>query len=181
MTKNTLFIQAGGDGGYEADEKLVASLQKESGTDYKVHYPRLASDEDLPDFGWPQQIGKEIHSITGELTLVAHSLGASMLLKCLSENRFEKDIKGIFLMAAPFWSGDENWKQGLKLNQGFENKLPENVPLFLYHCRDDEEVPFSHLSIYRQKLPKATVRETESGGHQFNNDLSEVAEDIRSQ
>lgn len=85
MKKKILFIQGGGDGGYEADAMLVASLQEELGADYEIHYPKLQVDEDSPDFGWPRQIGKEINNIKGEIILVAHSLGASLLLKYLSE------------------------------------------------------------------------------------------------
>lgn len=60
------------------------------------------------------------------------------------------------------------------------DKLPKDVPVFLYHSRDDEEVPFSNLALYRQKLPEASFREVASGGHQFNNDLRIVARDIKS-
>jgi uncharacterized protein len=39
-------------------------------------------------------------------------------------------------------------------------------------------VPFEHLALYAGRLPQATVREVEGRGHQFGDDLSEVAEDI---
>lgn len=173
-----IFIQGGGEGGYEADEKLVASLQQELGEAFTVHYPRIFSDETLPDFGWLKQIGNEISCIKGEIILVGHSLGASMMLKYLSENKVQKILAGIFLLSPPFWSGDEDWVQGLKLKDNFVENLTEKVPVFLYHCRDDEIVPSNHLTFYRQKLPGATVREIKSGGHQFDNGLSIVAEDI---
>lgn len=180
MTKTVLFIQGGGgEEDYAVDAKLVASLQKALGEAYMVHYP-LLPNESVPDFGRKEQISKEISSIDGEIILVAHSLGASMLLKYLSESRVKKKIAGIFLMATPFWSGDEDWKQPFKLHKDFAGKLPQNVPVFLYHSKDDEEVPFDHLDLYGQSLPQATVREIASGGHQLNNDLSRVAEDIKS-
>ncbi len=50
--------------------------------------------------------------------------------------------------------------------------------VYLYHSRDDEVVPFAHAVLYAQKLPHATVREFDGGGHQFGDDLSEVARDI---
>ena len=179
MSKQVLFIQGGGgDEDYEADSRLVASLQKALGSEYTVHYPHLTSDS-TPDFGRIRQIGEELSSIKGEVILVGHSLGASMLLKYLSENEVRKKIAGLFLISTPFWSGDEEWVQPLKLRDDFADKLPGSIPVFLYHCRDDEEVPFDHLSLYRQALPQATVREVESGGHQVNNDLSLVAKDIK--
>jgi uncharacterized protein len=180
MNKQVLFIQGGGgEEDYAADAKLVASLQEHLGEAYVVHYPQLP-EESSPDFGRIKQIDKEILLINGEVILAGHSLGASMLLKYLSESQVKKKIAGIFLLSTPFWSGEEAWKQGLKLQENFAAKLPEGVPIFLYHCRDDEEVPFDHLGLYAQNLPQATVREIASGGHQLNNDLSLVAKDIKS-
>lgn len=178
MTKQVLFIQGGGDDGYNADKRMVASLQKSLGRDYRVIYPQMPSDKAAPDFGWLKQIAKEIEKINDPFIVVAHSLGASLLLKYLSENKVSKKLAGIFLIATPFWSGKEDWVQGLKLKNDFAGNLIQNVPIFFYHCRDDEEVPFDHLATYRQKLPRAIFREIESGGHQLDNDLCLVAKDI---
>jgi len=92
MTKSVLFIQGGGDDGYEADAKLAASLRQALGAAYDVRYPEMLSDDAMSDFGWPRQIGNEILLVDGEVILVAHSLGASMLLKYLSESE-EKNRK----------------------------------------------------------------------------------------
>ncbi len=180
MKTHVLFIQGGGGKeDYDADAKLVNSLRESLGKDYTVHYP-LMPDESSPDFGRKKQIAKEISLIKGEIFLVGHSLGASMLLNYLSENEVKKNIRGVFLISTPFWSGDEDWIQDLKLPKDFPGKLPINVPIFLYHCRDDEVVPFDHLLLYAQALPQASVREIARGGHQLNNDLSFVAKEIKS-
>lgn len=179
-SQQILFIQGGGESGYDEDTRLVDSLRITLGATYEVHYPKLNADETLPDFGWLQQINKEINSITSELILVGHSLGASMILKCLTETQIKKNIIGIFLIATPFWSGNENWIQELKLKDDFAEKLRKNVPVFLYHCRDDEEIPFEHLSWYKKKIQNAIVREIKSGGHQLNYDLSLISKDIKS-
>jgi predicted alpha/beta hydrolase family esterase len=179
IRKQVLFIQGGGDGGYEADAKLVASLQKALGNDYQIIYPQMQTDDAAPDFAWLKQIGAEIASLRDDVILVAHSLGASLLLKYLSENNISKKIAGIFLIATPFWSGKEDWVQGLKLQKDFAGNLPPNSRIFFYHCRDDEEIPFDHLAAYRHKLPGASFFEIESGGHQLDEDLSLVAKDIK--
>lgn len=180
MRKQILFIHGGGNGGFEADKKMAASLQKALGEGYQVVNPQMHTDESAPDFGWLKQIGEEINKLPNNSILVAHSLGASMLLKCLSENKISKTIAGIFLLATPFWSGDEDWMQGLKLRQDFAGNLPQDSPIFFYHCRDDEEIPFVHLEHYKQKLPWATFREIETGGHQLSNKLNLVTKDITS-
>lgn len=180
MNKHVLFIQGGGDGGYEADTRLVTSLQTLLGATYVLNYPRMSSDEALPDFGWLQQIGNQITVIDFEVILVGHSLGASMLLKYLSANDIKIKVAGVFLISTPFWSGAEDWKQGLKLQKDFAEKLPQDVSIFFYHCRDDEVVPFGQFNLYRQQVPWATFIEIGSGGHQLNNDMTEVAKDIKS-
>jgi predicted alpha/beta hydrolase family esterase len=179
MNKHILFIQGGGDGGYEADKELVASLQKALGKGYDINYPEIKSDESASDFGWTQQIGNKLYEAKGDIILVGHSFGASMILKYLSENSINKKVDGIFLIATPFWDGNEDWQIGLKLQEDFAEKLPDEVPIFFYHCQDDEEIPFSHLDHYKQKLTQATFREIKSGGHQLNNDLTFVADDIK--
>jgi len=176
--KQVLFVQGGGEHGYEADANLAASLREALGATYNVRYPHMPND-DAPDFGWGRQIGQELSAIKGEVILVGHSLGASMLLKYLSENTITNPIGGIFLLATPFWSGDEDWQKALALREDFADRLPSDVPIFLYQCRDDEEIDVATLAIYAKKLPHATVRENASGGHQFGNDLTQVALDIK--
>lgn len=179
MKKELLFIQGGGEKGYEADAKLASSLQQCLGKACHVYYPLLQTDESKADFGWPKQIGKEISKTNSEVILVGHSLGASVLLKFLSENEIKNQIAGVFLISTPFWSGNEDWVKGLKLKENFAHYLPKNIPFFLYHCIDDKEIPFDHLGNYRQMLPHAIFREIPIGGHQLNNDLSIIAKDIK--
>ncbi|MFC3199320.1 alpha/beta fold hydrolase [Parapedobacter deserti] len=180
MSKQILFIQGGGEGGYEADKELVTSLQAALGEEYMISYPEMRWDEAAADFGWTKQIGEEIAQADNGLVLVGHSFGASMILKYLSETTINKKIKGVFLLAAPFWSGDEAWKAGFKLKSDFANSLPADVVYYLYHSKDDDEVPIFHFHQYKKKLARANFREVNSGAHQFGNDLALVAEDIKS-
>ena len=112
------------------------------------------------------------------MILVAHSVGSSILLKYLSEESPEKPLSGIFLIAAPYW-GREAWQMsGFTLDEGHAAKILRGLPIFFYHSRDDEVVPFAHLGMHVFKFPQATIREFDERGHQFDNDLSEVAADI---
>jgi len=180
MAKQVIFFHGGGSReDYLADEKLAESLTLHLGPDYLVHYPFL-SDNGSPDLGRRQQIKQEISDSGDGVILVAHSFGASMLLACLSEFSIEKKIAGVFLLATPFWQGNQDWVEPFKLQPDFAANLDKNIPLFFYHCRDDEEVSFDQLAIYRRELPWATFREIAAGGHQFANDLRTAARDITS-
>ncbi|AHF14925.1 alpha/beta hydrolase [Niabella soli] len=182
MNKQVLFIQGGGNGGYQTDASLAASLQTALGSGYQVHYPQMQADETVPGFAsqWLRQIGEQIAAAKDGLILAGHSLGASLLVKYLSENTDQTSIVGLFLVAPPFWNGDRDWVQPLKLREGFANQLPKELPIFFYQCRDDEVVPFDHFIHYQHQLSRAVFRAPTSGGHQFNNDLSIVAADIKS-
>jgi predicted alpha/beta hydrolase family esterase len=183
MTEHILFIQGAGSGAYDADKRLAESLQRTLGTRFEVRYPAIPDDGDIPYGQWRQQIEQELASVPGPVILVGHSVGASILLKWLSERMDERAVAGVFLAACPFWGGD-GWRyegyEELELPPRFAARLPAELPIYLYHCRDDATVPFDHLALYAQVLPQATVRAFEKGGHQLDDDVSAVARDIAS-
>ena len=183
MGRHVLFIHGAGEGALKEDEKLVASLRDSLGLPYEVYYPAMKNEDDPNYEIWVGQIKEELVTLNDAVVLVGHSVGASILLKFLSETEIKKNVLGIFLIATPFWGGDKGWKydgyEKLVLPSEDSSKLPEDVPVFLYHSRDDEVVPFAHLALYAERFPKATIRELDGRGHQLNNDLSEVANDIK--
>ena len=173
-----LFVHGAGEGAHEADQELAASLQNALGSGYGVRSPEMPN-EDSPEVGaWKDRISEELAAIDGEVFLVGHSAGAFVLLEYLSAEEPEKPVAGLFLVAAPYvgtggWELDEN-----ALREDFAARLPEGLPMFFYHGRDDEVVPFGHLVLYKEKLPWATFRGFDGLGHQFDGDLSRVARDI---
>jgi predicted alpha/beta hydrolase family esterase len=180
MKKNILFIQGGGEGAYKEDELLATSLKDALGAEYHVFYPKMPDEANPEDNAWMAQIAKELAELDGEVILVGHSAGGAVLLKYLLKKSVAKPIAGIFLIAIPHWGPEDEEGEEYPLQEGFASQLPKGVPIFLYHSRDDEWVPFAHLEIYAEKIPQATVRKFDGRGHQFNNDLSDVAADIRS-
>ena len=179
MRTSVLFIQGGGEGAHQADDLLAASLRKALGGEYDVRYPRMPGEANPDLQTWTAQIARELEALDGEVILVGHSLGGAALLKYLAEEKVEKAIAGLFLLAAPSWDG-ENWNfDDLRLPRDLAAKLSQIPRIFLYHNRDDEIAPFSHLALHAARLPRAIVRESDSGGHQFGNDLRNVASDIR--
>lgn len=183
MKKQVLFIQGAGEGAYQDDKKLATSLRHSLGPEFEIHYPTMPDEENAPYEQWKHEIEKELASMQGSIILIGHSVGASILIKCMSEIEVTKPIVGIFLIANPFWGGNGWLYEGyeeLALPNGFAARLPKGASIFLYHSRDDEVVPFAHLALYAEQLPQATVRKFDGRGHQFNNDLSEVAADIKS-
>ena len=180
LRRHVLFIQGGGEGAHEEDALLAASLQAALGAEFNVRYPQMPRESEPDMQTWKAKIATELKTLGGEVILVGHSIGGAALLKYLSEEKVEKPIAGLFLLAAPSWD-EEKWSfDDLKLPSDLAAKLSSIPRIFLYHNRDDKIVPFSHLALHAARLPQAVVRESERRGHQFGNDLANVANDIRS-
>ena len=86
-------------------------------------------------------------------------------------------LAGLFLVATPFWGPDF---PEFALPPDFGARLSDVSPIYLYHSRDDAEVPFEHLERYGRALPHATRRALDDRGHEFNQaQFPELAADIR--
>ena len=90
MKKQVLFIQVAGEGAYEEDEKLAASLQDALGTEYHVMYPQMPNEESPEDRSWTSQISRELASLDDKVILVGHSVGGAVLLKYLLKENVGK-------------------------------------------------------------------------------------------
>jgi len=179
MRKQVLFVQGAGDGAYALDAKLAGSLGKALGADYDVRYPCMP-DEAAPDgAAWKRRLAAEIGALADGAILVGHSAGAAVLVAVLAERASERRIAGLFLIAAPFFAPGGWEVEGFALPGDLGARLPRGVPVFLYHGRDDEIVPFAHAGLYARALPHAVMRPLDGRNHQLNDDLSEVAADIR--
>ena len=183
MSEHVLFIQGAGSGAYDEDKRLAEGLRRTLGPRFEVRYPAMPNEDDAPYEQWRRQIEQELADMPGPVVIAGHSVGASVLMKWLSERKDERAIAGVFLVACPFWGGEGWWYEGyeeLALPPGIAARLPTGMPVYLYHCRDDEVVPFDHMALWKRDVPQAEVRACEKGGHQLNNDLSVVAQDIAS-
>lgn len=156
-----LFVH--GAGGFDEDRALADGLGSELGV--AVDYPRLP-DQDMSYAAWSAIIGAGLTRIEPGDLVVGHSFGASILLKVLAQKG--SPPQAAVLLAMPDW-GRSGWDV-----PEYECAGPEPIgPLALHHCRDDEVVPFAHLAVHAEQLPRAQVHEHQSGGHQFDG-LAEV-------
>ncbi|SDM67762.1 alpha/beta hydrolase [Sediminibacillus halophilus] len=180
MKKTVLFIHSAGPQGQgQGSSNLSSYLSKELGETYRFVSPKMPEPENPVCAHWKQQLEKELHKLTGEVTLIGHSLGGSVLLKYLTEHSLDLAISGLFIIASPYWGLDKNWQsKEFTLQRNFEQKLPSIPNLFLYHSVDEDIVPFAHHIAYAEKLPQATTRELEGKQHLFLNGLPILVQDI---
>jgi hypothetical protein len=181
MTKPILFIQGGGGHGAhdQWDEKLVASLKAELGPDYDISYPRMPDEDDPSYKPWKKAIEKEIAMLGDDAIVVGHSIGATILINALAEVPPKRKLGGVFLVSAPF-VGDGGWPStDFKPSPDLGARLPWATPVFLYHGSADDTAPIAHLGLYKKAIPQAHAHRLAGRDHQLNDDLSEVARDIR--
>ncbi|MFF0366652.1 alpha/beta fold hydrolase [Micromonospora sp. NPDC005087] len=179
-TGQILFIQGGGAGTHdEWDNELVDSLRRELGDGYEVRYPRMP-DEDDPSYAtWSAAIRREIAALDGGAVVAGHSVGGTILINALAERPPERKLRAIVLIAAPFvgaggWPGDE-----FELPHNLGARLPQGVPVHVFHGLQDDTAPPSHADLYARVIPQAQLHRLPRRDHQLDNDLSEVAKVIR--
>jgi predicted alpha/beta hydrolase family esterase len=173
-----LFIQGGGEGAYEVDHNLVVNLEEALKGIAEIVYPKMPGEND-PDYQrWKAAIDEALAKIDGPVFLVGHSVGSFLLLKYVLETKIDKEIIGLFFIATPF-VGDGGWEFEEMAIKPTLFLTPLPAPMFFYHSTDDTTVPFAHLSLYEKKFPGATFYKIVGRGHQLDNDLSEVAADIK--
>ncbi|MGB5935368.1 MAG: alpha/beta hydrolase [Ornithinimicrobium sp.] len=161
-----LFIH--GAGGYLEDQDLADNLGSSIGA--TVLMPPLP-DENMSFQAWADPVRGALGAMDESDRVIAHSFGASVLLRVLTEGG--RVPKRAVMLAMPDWS-PEGWGVA---EYAFDGPDPQ-LALSLHHCRDDEVVPFAHLATNSSRLPSAQVWPHESGGHQFYGLIAELAQDL---
>jgi predicted alpha/beta hydrolase family esterase len=179
-TQPVLFIQgAGSMHAPEGSGRLAAYLARELGTGYRVIAPEMP-DADNPHYQpWRDRIDQQLETMDEEMILVGHSLGGSVLLKYLAEGSYRTPVRGLFLVSVPSW-GPDGWAYDeYAAPPDVGSRLPPSR-IFLYHSRDDPEVPFTHLGYYQDTIPTATARPIDGSQHSFVDGLPTLVDDIKS-
>jgi len=177
--RQVLFIQGGGkDVHDEWDDKLVASLRAELGADCEIRYPRMPNEDDPNYAAWSSALSAELARLRDGAILIAHSIGATIMIHALAENPPARRIRTIVLVSAPF-VGEGGWpSEGWRPQTELGEKLPRDVPVHLFQGDADDTVPPSHAELYVRAIPQLQLHRLRGRDHQLNGDLREVAEVI---
>jgi predicted alpha/beta hydrolase family esterase len=182
MTGTVLVVHsAGPQGPGEGSEPLVRRLRDELGGEFEVLLPVMPGTEDEPHYEpWRNRLSANLGEREGKVIVFGHSLGGSVALKYCAELGFDEKVAGLVTAAAPYW-GTSDWEAEWALPESWPAEGPRLPPAVLFHSRDDEEIPFSSLERYAERLPDATIRPLDGNGHLYERgDLSEIAAAIRS-
>ncbi|MGU3436614.1 alpha/beta hydrolase [Actinomycetes bacterium M1A6_2h] len=163
-----LFIH--GAGGFVDDGPLADALARELGRTAVM--PEF-SDADMSFEAWATPLRAILSETGADTVVVAHSFGASILVRVLAEPD-AGPLASATLLAMPDWS-----VAGWDVPDYAVTTEPVDTVLTLHHCRDDDVVPFDHVALNSAALPSATVHEHPSGGHQFEGCTSAIAAVLR--
>lgn len=178
--RQVLFVQGGGEDVHDQwDNRLAESLRSELGPTYEIRYPVMPNEADPSYAVWKRALQNEFAALEDGAIVVGHSVGGTILIHVLAERTPQFDLGAVCLIAAPFigtggWTSDD-----IEPRPDLADRLPRGVPIFFYHGRNDDTVPFSHVELYARAVPRAQVRRLAGRDHQLNNGLSEIAADIR--
>ena len=178
--RQVLFVQGGGEGVHDQwDNQLVDSLRRELGPAYEIRYPVMPNEADPKYAVWKPALQRELAALERGAIVIGHSVGGTILIHVLAELTPQSALGAICLIAAPF-IGTGGWESDdIQPRPDLAVRLPGDVPIFFYHGRDDDTVPFEHVEQYARVVPRAHVRRLAGRDHQLNNRLSEIAADIR--
>ncbi|MDL2402883.1 alpha/beta fold hydrolase [Rhizobium mayense] len=179
MPRQILFIQGAGATAHDQwDIKLVESLERELGEDFTLRYPRMPDEADPRYQTWKTALLNEFDGLEDGAILIGHSIGGTILIHVLADERPKFRPGALILISAPF-IGEGGWpSDDIVPRTDFSQRLPAGLPVLIYHGSEDKIVPFGHAEFYAKAIPEAVVRSLPHRDHQLSNDLSEVAQDI---
>lgn len=179
MATEVLFVHGAGAGAYECDRTLACSLQRELGSRYRVHYPRMPDEANPRYAAWKTALLDAFDALHDGCVLVGHSVGGAVLVQVLAQEPLPLKPGALGLIAPPFL-GRGGWASDGSGRFSGAACLPAGLPVFLHHGTHDEVVPPAHARLYAQAMPQATVRLLPRRNHQLDGDLSELARDLAS-
>jgi len=161
-----------GKGSYD----LVHYLKSKLSDEFEILFPKIEKPN-IPTYKkYKEMFSSSFAKITEPVILIGHSLGGSTLLKYLSEENPNIAISGLFLVSTPHWKS--NMKE-FQLKENFQSSLKDIPAVFLYHSKDDVDVPFESLKFYKTALKTAIVNELPGKEHVFPKGLPKLVSDIK--
>lgn len=175
---------------YKVDAKLFKLLRKNRGwkdglseklgRGFEVLAPPMPNAKNAKYLEWKIWFRKFLPYIKNGVVLVGHSLGGIFLAKYLSENKFPKKIKGVFLVAAPHDDKGRDYSLAdFVLPKNLKRLEKQGGEIFLYHSKDDPLVPFADFRKYAKSLPRAHAAIFKNRGHFRHIQFPELVEDIK--
>lgn len=179
MNYQILFIQGAGNLTREQEQVIVDALNSKLGDDFTILLPPVEGADDPSYQAWDKALTTNLEKLSGNVILLGHSLGGSVILKHFSMMAVPEKVIGIILFGVPYWK-DQNWNVSeYVIEDQFIDRLSALDNLYFYHSTDDEVIPEQHFKSYQKLLPQAHWRVVSGMDHSYHGAVALMAEDIR--
>ena len=134
-------------------------LDDKLGKQFQIIKPRMPRQDGATYSEWVIHFERFFPQLKDNLILIGESLGGIFLARYLSENKFPKKLKSVYLVCPPF----DDSLPGEALTSGF--KLKSDLSLLEKNCKkltlmfsaNDDVVPVSQAKKYSAKLKNANI------------------------
>jgi predicted alpha/beta hydrolase family esterase len=157
------------------------TLGQKLGRNYDVIYPEMPNWMNAKYFEWKIWFEKLSVFFKEPVVFIGHSLGGIFLARYLGENISAKQVKAVFLIAAPYARGNKRDSLGDFITPADLSKITDqSKEVFIYHSEDDPVVPFKgNFDNYVSALPKARGVILKHKKHFNQSVFPELVESIR--
>lgn len=136
------------------------NISRQLNKDFEVIFPRMPCKEYAHYNEWKIHFERFFPYLRDNIILIGNSLGGIFLAKYLSEYKFPKKIKSLFLVAAPFDNSNPTGKyfpNRFRLKSDLSFLQNQCADIILMFSKYDKVVPLEHAEKYRKKLPNAKI------------------------
>lgn len=145
-----------------------SNLDEDLGDEFEVFKVPMPLTSHARYDEWKIWFDKHIQFMHDEVILIGWSLGASFLLKYLSENNFPKQVLSLHLVAGATTE--------FVANEGGHIDIENS---HIYHSQDDDIVAFENAEGFQRVLPKATLHTFTDRGHFLQESFPELLAEIK--
>lgn len=165
---------------YKEKKKWRMTLGQRLGDEFEVLQPEMPNKLNAHYQEWKIWFDKHIPFLRDNLVLIGHSLGASFLIKYVSEEALPVSVQALYLISAPYFSDTTKEGGDFSFEESILPSLAKKVDkLVFYHSTDDAVVPISHFEQYKQAFSTAGFEIFSDRGHFVQSEFPELIEDIK--
>ncbi len=164
----------------EPVKKWSSSFEEDLGGNFQLIKPQMPCAWNAKYEEWKIWFEKYTQYIEDDVILVGNSLGGVFLAKYLAENTYQKKIKSLHLLAAPFGDRSCIKRSSFALTGTLKNIEKQVSEIHLYHSKDDDVVNFGDFEAYTEALPNAKKYIFENSGHFQVEEFPELLKQIKS-
>lgn len=149
-------------------KKWRTTLSEALGDEYEVFLPQMPNKMNAKYLEWEIWFEKYLPFLKDGVILIGHSLGASFLLRYLSQKNLSIKVGGLYLIAAPYFEKDQEEGGDFCFDEVHLPLIAQKVAkIVLIHSKDDVVVPFTHFEKLMSGFPNAESIVFDDKGH-FN-------------